>query len=369
MASSNKKFLSCCENEGFQPCLLELKDKNTGNQVTLDVNKGTLTCKDIKDTKYSTANSRTHSTLYVKDKFSVSNEAYHELSILSDLPSSNQIKKLTASLNSLCGVQNCPNEITSVQQSIRARFVQRLTRFVQKANKEGMPIPTTIKIKLTGDGTRIARGFNIVNFAFTILDEQNKAHSVSGNYTIAILKATETYDELALGLKDILDEAKDLEVLTIEGNVYKILLFLGGDWKFLATVCGIESASAEYACIWCKCPKDQRSNMELEWSVSDSTKGARTIEEIKEKSKLSKRSKHRFNCCREPLFPFIPIKRVVIDSLHLFLRITDVLINLLIQDLQIHDGITKASDIDLTPSNSTSYVKVYEKFLNTKCKI
>ena len=62
MASSIKKFSSCCENEGFQPCLLELKDKNTGNQVTLDVNKGTFTCKDIEDTKYSTANSRTHST-------------------------------------------------------------------------------------------------------------------------------------------------------------------------------------------------------------------------------------------------------------------------------------------------------------------
>ena len=145
-----------------------------------------------------------------------------------------------------------------MQQSIRARFVQHLTRFVQKANKEGTPIPTTIKIKLTGNGTRIARGLNIVNFAFTILDEQNKARSVSGNYTVAILKATETYDEPALGFKDILDEAKDLEVLTIEGNVFKMLLFLRGDWKFLATVCGIESASAEYACIWCKCSKDQR---------------------------------------------------------------------------------------------------------------
>ena len=65
-----------------------------------------------------------------------------------------------------------------------------------------------------------------------------------GNYTIAILKITESYDELALGLQDIYEEAKDLEVLTIEGNVYKILFFLGGDWKFLATVCGIESASA-----------------------------------------------------------------------------------------------------------------------------
>ena len=176
MASSIKKSLNCCEYEGFQPCLLELKDKNTGDQLTLDVNKGTFAYKDIKETKYSTTSSRTHSTLYVKDKFSVSNEAYHELSIISDLPSSNQIKKLTASLNSYCAIQNCPNEITGVQQSIRARIVQRLTRFVQKANKEGMPVPTTIKIKLTGDGTRIARGLNIVNFALLYL--RNKIRHV-----------------------------------------------------------------------------------------------------------------------------------------------------------------------------------------------
>ena len=51
--------------------------------------------------------------------------------------------------------------------------------------------------------------------------------------------------------------------------------------KFLATVCGIEAASAEYSCIWCKCPKGQRSDMELQWSISDPLNGARTIEEIK----------------------------------------------------------------------------------------
>ena len=201
--------------------------------------------------------------MYIKDKFSISNEAYHELSVTSDLPSSSQIKKLTISLNSQWDIHNCPNEIVGVQQSIRARIVQRLTQFVRKGNKEGMAIPTTIRIKLTGDGTRIARGLNIVNVAFTILEEGSNAFSVFGNYTIAILKATETYDELALGLQDICEEAKDLEVLTIEGNVYKIIFFLGGDWKFLTTVCGIESASAEYSCIWCKCSKSQRSNMEL----------------------------------------------------------------------------------------------------------
>ena len=67
--------------------------------------------------------------------------------------------------------------------------------------------------------------------------------------------------------------------------------------------------------------------MELEWSISDpekGEKGARTVQEIKEKCKLSKR---KFNC------PLFPMKRVVIDTLHLFLCVTNVLINLLIRDL------------------------------------
>ena len=50
-------------------------------------------------------------------------------------------------------------------------------------------------------------------------------------------------------------------------------------------------------------------------------KGARTTEEIAEKAKLGKTSKNRFNYSRAPMFPFIPIQRVVIDSLHLFLQI------------------------------------------------
>ena len=102
--------------------------------------------------------------------------------------------------------------------------------------------------------------------------------------------------------------------------------------KFLAVICGVEAATSEYACVWCKCPKCQRWDMSLEWSITDPAKGARTIEVIAEKGKLGKTSKNRFNCSQAPMFPFIPIQRVVIDSLHLFLRIADVLINLLIQD-------------------------------------
>ena len=33
---------------------------------------------------------------------------------------------------------------------------------------------------------------------------------------------------------------------------------MGGDWKFLALVTGIDSASCAYSCIWCKCKADER---------------------------------------------------------------------------------------------------------------
>ena len=97
--------------------------------------------------------------------------------------------------------------------------------------------------------------------------------------------------------------------------------------------------------------------MSQEWSISDTTKGARTVEEI---ARFASMKQQKFNCSQKPLFSFIPIHRVIIDTLHLFLRISDVLINLLIRDLRTADGINRGGD---------KYIKVYEQFLNDKCKI
>jgi len=97
-------------------------------------------------------------------------------------------------------------------------------------------------------------------------------------------------------------------------------------------VCGIDAANSNHSCIWCKCPISERWNMDLEWSITDTTKGARTVEEIAMLAKKPK-STERFNCSHAPLFSFIPMHNVVIDSLHLFLRVCDLLINLLIQEL------------------------------------
>ena len=238
-----------------------------------------------------------HSALYVKDKFCVSNEAYHEMSMLSNLPSSFQVNKVVRTFNSQYEISNSPNNIVGVQQKLRKRLAFHIAELSKLCSKSQKPIPSTIRVKLKGDGTQIARGLSVVNFAFTILEEGGQECSVKGNHTITILKVSEDYNDLAAGLKDIIEEAKDLEVITVEDRVYKIEYFLGGDWKFLACVSGIEAATCDFACIWCKCPRSQRWNMSMIWSLTDLEKGARTVKEISQKCQLAKTSKNHYNCC------------------------------------------------------------------------
>ena len=310
---------------------------------------------------------KVHSALYVKDKYALSDNAFHELTMISsDLPKSNQVKKLAHEMSNQFHIYNAPDGVVGVQQSLKASITIRLRHLIERGRKIDKEIPTCFRIKLTGDGTQIAWGLSVVNFAFTILEEENLALSVKGNHSVAIQRVSENYDDLLQGLHDIIAEAEDIEMITIDDVSYQIQLFLGGDWKFLALMCGIESATSEHACIWCKCSKLERCDMSLEWSLTDTKKGARTIEEITEKAKLSTKNKQRFNCCKRPAFPFIPLKRVIIDSLHMFLRISDVLINLLIRDLRVLDGIEKAHNLDRTKAK---HLEQYEQFLVQSCKI
>ena len=62
---------------------------------------------------------------------------------------------------------------------------------------------------------------------------------------------------------------------------------------------------------------------------------------------LPKGSKKKYNCSNPPLLDMIPMHKVIIDNLHLFLRISDLLINLLILDIHRLDGIEKLFCPDL----------------------
>ena len=101
---------------------------------------------------------------------------------------------------------------------------------------------------------------------------------------------------------------------------------MGGDWKFLAMVTGIDAASSDYACIWCHCKKDEHGDIELQWSLSDTDKGARTIDKNVELAKQP--CSHKTYVSNEQLFPTIPLTNINIDNLHLFFFLIDLIVEL-----------------------------------------
>ena len=152
---------------------------------------------------------------------------------------------------------------------------------------------------------------------------------------------------------------KHLKSINVDGKQFTLEFYLGGDWKFLALVTGIEAATSKYFCVWCKCPCDER-HVSGTWSALDPKNGAWTVKETQELSKQKKRSTDKFCFVQQPLFPMIEIKNVVPDILHLFLRICDVLVNLLILELRRMDGIEKATKVkDFKKLNVSKYEIFY----------
>ena len=71
-----------------------------------------------------------------------------------------------------------------------------------------------------------------------------------GHHCIAIIKELEKYHSLVMSLEDIKAEVELLSKIKVNGICFDIIEhYLEGDWKFLATVTGINSATANYACI------------------------------------------------------------------------------------------------------------------------
>ena len=253
-----------------------------------------------------------------------------------------------------------------MQQSLRKQLTERVEHLLHVSSMNAtFRSSELIRIKLTGDGTNIGK-LHVVTFGFTIPEDGMGSKSAAGNHPLCIIKDTEDYEQLKISLSDILKDIRDIHVhgLVVQGTTFKIDFMLGGDWKFLACVCGLDSASSKYSCIWCICSKDER-HIDKKWSITDKDEGARTIEDMKAAAKLPKKSSKKYNCSHPPLFDMIPMHKVIIDNLHLFLRISDLLINLLIMDIRRLDGIERVTSPDL---DKCRHMKKYEDLMN-KCKI
>lgn len=287
----------------------------------------------------------------LKDTHMISLRAYHELcKACTDLPKSYKVRQRIAELNSRFSITSTPGQFPGVQQKLSNTLEMRIRQdFASGKLDRDSPI---IRMKVAGDGTCIGKRMHVISFGYSLL---NNAETQSAIQLLAVVKCPESYRALKESLSDVIADLRETvdQEITVDGKIYKIELFLGGDLKFLNCVLGLQANNGKYSCIYCLCPSDKRHDMSLGWDVS------RTIRSITENARVKK-----LGCVNTPLFDFIPVDHVVPDLLHLFLRITDRLLSKVVWELRLKDNISRsASSFDpLVHNNLASFEERVKSF-------
>ena len=187
-------------------------------------------------------------------------------------------------------------------------------------------------------------------------------------HPVAMFREEESYKSLKLAMSDICAEVEDLELLTVGGENFPgiptriqtmDLEIINVSHSFLSTADRILSrrlevshhgnwrcsASSTHACILVQV---------LCWGNNGTlpSNGRLTIQlrmaHRQLKITMLPQTKRKFNISNPPLLPTIPLSRVVTDNLHLFLCVSDVLIDLLVEDAMRQDSLkmSKLSNFD-----------------------
>ena len=228
---------------------IEVLNTDTNQYETFNLfGEGELTC-TVSDPKELTNDDldNINMWLYLKDNFNISNEAWHEIAMKANgVPNTYSIKKRIKELNSKWNLKPTPGDTEGVQLGFSDSLQEHIVKLQQTGEIKG---GETINIKLSGDGTNIGKRLTVVNFTFTILNEKELAMGEKGNYVLALIKTTETYDNIRESLADLRMETSNLKEISVNNCTYQIEYFLGSDWKFLALVCGLGRANEDYACV------------------------------------------------------------------------------------------------------------------------
>jgi hypothetical protein len=219
------------------------------------------------------------------------------------------------------GVYEVKTKPNGVFLSVKEKLTKLLPLIHKQISQESNPTDT-FYLKFCLDSAQVSTNYTILNFNFAVLNEKTKSKTSVGHYTVGLFRISkENYSTVSECSSEIFDELAEMEEIECEGKKFKIEKHLGGDWKILAILAGINGANSNYSCIHCKCEKKDFYDLNKEWSITDVNKGARSHEESSEcVGKASIDEKKGYT--NKPICSF-PFSRFVIDMLHLKLRITD----------------------------------------------
>ena len=309
---------------------IQVKEQKTGHTHYLEVEN---TAHSGIDSLTDVDNTKIEQVLFLLDKFCVGDSFYHELTMtVTGLPKSYLVKQRRDQLNDICHIDPTPGIAEGAQMSftglLKAR-VQDLISRDQETDWKEQPI----QVKISGDGARMTRNSSFILLSFSLLQAGDDVMSSSGNHTIAVVKGSESYSTLKESFGTVFSDINETIKqghITVDDSKYNVEFFLGGDYKFLLLMMGMKGATSIYACLWCKIAKDLRWKMDFVLDHYNTPPLLRTLEEMTKMSH-KKGTQEKYSCEHEPLLK-VELDHVVLDELHLLLRIMDVLINNLVKE-------------------------------------
>ena len=171
--------------------------------------------------------------------------------------------------------------------------------------------------------------------SFCLLQTGEKVMSSRGNRTIAIVNGPEKYETLEHSFSSAINEINtvlETGFIEVDGKEIQIEMFLGGDYKFLLMVMGLSGATSTHSCLWCLIHKLDRWDTSKPIEHYQSVEMKRTLAHIK-----SMLTQKKFSVIHQPLFN-IELDHVILDELHLMMRVADRLTENLITEVMDRDG-------------------------------
>ncbi|RNA17623.1 hypothetical protein BpHYR1_015410 [Brachionus plicatilis] len=169
-------------------------------------------------------------------------------------------------------------------------------------------------------------------------DIGKKAAGINGQYTLGIFK---------------------VDIEDYEKRRYTIKYYFCADWKMAANVLELYAASSNFPCLWCETHKD---NLYL---IDGSSKRSFKKQLVVIQKASNTKDKH-FGYKTHPIISDIEHSRYLIDLLHLFLRISDVLFELFISELATFDNFSTSSTYSVMKHPILTILICY---LNENCGI
>lgn len=224
-----KQAISALEELGPGPLTvsaIEFHDPVIGKKDTVQLGAG-----DESEESRRENVQQLNSVVLVKDSANFSHASYHELTqVCEALPKTFKVRDRIRQLNENWDITCLPSGFEGAQQSFVATLRQRIE--LLKRRNDPSVAGSTVRVKLSGDGTYIGRNLHVVGFGCQIVGDR----CPNNVQILAVAKIKEQYDDVKAAFANLFEELENFSknpVIAVDGVPFKVELFVGADLKFI----------------------------------------------------------------------------------------------------------------------------------------